>query len=128
MVNKKTPAVKDLVKAWQSHEADLERYSQKEKRPILFTEFGYLSVDGCAYNTWELETKVKQLPINEQAQANAIDALFTVFFEKDYWAGGFIWKWFPDGKGHEGYLDRDYTPQGKKAAAILKKWHLGSRK
>ena len=124
LLHQKTPLVEDLVKAWQPYQTALRRYSQKENRPILFTEFGYLSVDACAGKTWELEAKVQQLPINEQAQANAIDALLTVFWDKSYWAGGFIWKWFPEGKGHEGYLDRAYTPQGKKAATILKKWYL----
>jgi len=38
----------------------------------------------------------------------------------NWWAGGFLWKWFPNGEGGEGYNDRDYTPQGKKAEQILK--------
>ncbi len=123
LINDKTPTVKDLLKAWQPEAQNLQSFAAKTQRPILFTEFGYLSVDGCAYNTWELEAKVKQLPINETAQANALDALFTQFWNESYWAGGFIWKWFPNGEGHEGYIDRDYTPQGKVAETILKKWY-----
>ena len=42
--------------------------------------------------------------------------------KEDFWAGGFLWKWFPDGMGHEGYPEKDYTPQDKPAELIIKKW------
>ena len=57
--------------------------------------FGYLSVDGCAHRVWELEAKVNHLAVNEQAQANALDALFETYWSEKYGAGGFLWKWFP---------------------------------
>ena len=81
-------------------------------------------MDGCAYNTWELEPKVKQLDINQKAQANAFHALFETFWEEPYWSGGFLWKWFPNMHGGEGYDERDYTPQGKTAQEVLQKWFL----
>lgn len=123
LVDKTTPTVEDIVKGWDPHLKGLRQVAKKEDRPILFTEFGYLSVDGCAYKNWELESKVKSLNVNEAAQANAIDGMFQVFAQEDYWAGGFIWKWFPNMKGHEGYIERDYTPQGKKGGEVLKSWY-----
>jgi len=123
LVNEKTPKVKTLVNAWLPHKKEIAAFYKKIKKPIVFTEFGYLSVDGCAYNTWELEGKIKQLAVNEEAQANALDAIFEAFWNEPYWAGSFLWKWFPNNKGHEGYLDKDYTPQHKKGEQILKKWY-----
>lgn len=118
-----TPSVRQLVRAWQPIKEELKDFSQSMDRPILFTEFGYLSVDQCAHKTWELESKVKQLNVNEEAQANAIRAIFEVFWSESFWAGGFLWKWFPNGQGHEGYIERDYTPQDKLAEEILKTWY-----
>lgn len=123
LVDEKTPSVSALKRAWQPIFAQIEAFQKGVDRPILFTEFGYLSVDGCAYNTWELEAKVKSLPINEQAQANAYQALFATFWVADWWQGGFVWKWFPNGQGGEGYNERDYTPQNKLAAETLTKWY-----
>jgi len=123
LVNKKTPTVDELKSAWQSKKNRISKFYKEVNKPILFTEFGYLSVDGCAHNTWELESKVKSLAINEEAQANAIEALFAVFWNEPSWHGGFIWKWFPNMKGHEGYVKRDYTPQNKKGYEVLKKWY-----
>ena len=115
-----TPSVAELKKAWKTPKAEMETIRRKFKKPLIFTEYGYLSVDGCAGKTWELEPRVKTLPINQQAQANAVRALHEVFSPEDYWAGGFIWKWFPEMQGHEGYPARDYTPQGKLAEQVLR--------
>ncbi|MEM6698470.1 MAG: hypothetical protein AAF599_08740 [Bacteroidota bacterium] len=118
-----TPRVENLKKAWQPTFEEIKNFQKKVDRPIIFTEFGYLSVDGCAYNTWELEAKVKSLPINEQAQANAYQALFETFWKEDWWQGGFLWKWFPNMEGGEGYNAHDYTPQGKMGQETLKEWY-----
>ena len=119
----KTPTTEELTKAWQPILKDMENFQCEVSKPIIFTEFGYLSVDACASKTWELEEKVHSIEINEQAQANALDVLFATFWEKDWWAGGFLWKWFPDMQGHEGYPEKDYTPQGKKAETVVKSWY-----
>jgi len=117
-----TPDVNKLVKAWKPIVSDLKAYSNEFDRQIIFTEYGYLSVDGCAGKTWELEKKVHSIPINEKAQSNSIEALFTTLWSEDFWAGGFLWKWFPEGMGHEGYPERDYTPQNKLSSSMIKNW------
>ncbi|MEM0992284.1 MAG: hypothetical protein AAF847_16420 [Bacteroidota bacterium] len=124
LVDQKTPTVKSIKSAWRSIYQQIEDFQQRVDRPIIFTEYGYLSVDGCTYNTWELESKVRSLPINEQAQANAYQALFETFWEADWWQGGFLWKWFPNMQGGEGYDASDYTPQGKMGAETLQKWYF----
>ncbi len=123
LVDAPTPAVAALKKAWTPHLEKLKAFSEQIGRPVLFTEYGYLSVDGCAYNTWELEGRIRSLDINEQAQANALQACFETFFVQPFWAGGFLWKWFPNMQGHEGYPAKDYTPQGKKAAEVLSRFY-----
>ncbi len=116
----KNPSFEELSEAWDAKVEQLKEFSQGINRPILFTEYGYLSVDGCAGKTWELEAQIHSLSINENCQANAIKALWSSFKNQEFWAGGILWKWFPNGMGHEGYPERDYTPQGKRAEEILK--------
>ena len=119
---KSNPKNKDFDKAWKSKILDLEKYSKEKNRKILFTEYGYLSVEGCAGKTWELEKQVHQLEVNQEAQAKAFDALFRNLWDRNFWAGGFIWKWFPNDQGHEGYISKDYTPKDKLAEQVLKFW------
>lgn len=121
LVDTATPSVDDIVKAWEPHQKKLKRISEIYDKQILFTEYGYLSIDNCAHETWVLEKNVRSAAINEQAQANAIEGLFKAFKDMDYWAGGFYWKWFPNMMGHEGYPERDYTFQGKKGEEAIRK-------
>jgi len=122
LVDKKTAAVNDIVKAWKPTLKKLKKVSDKTGKSILFTEYGYLSVDGCTYENWNLEKRINSLNVNQQAQADAFDALYKVFSDQDFWAGGFIWKWFPNNQGHEGYIDKDYTPQDKLAEKVIADW------
>lgn len=117
--NKKSPTKETLIKAWETHLPKFSAIAKKYEKPILFTEYGYLSVDNCAWKTWEIEKNVGSRNINEDCQANAIEALQTVFKNEPYWAGGILWKWFPNGMGHEGHFKKDYTPQNKKAEKII---------
>ena len=127
LVNAKTPTVEELETAWQPILKKLRKFHKKTRKPILFTEYGYMSVDGCAHKNWELEHQRTEIPVNEQAQANAIEAVFEVFWKEDWWGGGFLWKWYPhsggEGQGRRAkFRAADYTPQGKMAEDVLKKW------
>ncbi|BDS11038.1 glycoside hydrolase family 113 [Aureispira anguillae] len=115
-----TPTVCDLKKAWEPTFEALEAFSKRWNKPILFTEWGYLSLDGCAYQTWKLEKNRSSASINEQAQANAAQALLETFGKEDWWAGGFQWKWYADLATSSQDRSDDYTPQGKMAADVLR--------
>lgn len=125
LVEGETPEVARLEAAWQPIKERLRNYSKQQGKSVLFTEFGYLSVDGSGWRNWELESGIESRRINEQAQANCFEALFSTFQPEDWWAGGFMWKWFPNMQGHEGYPERDYTPQGKVGEKTLQKWYGG---
>ncbi len=119
----KTPTIENLVSKWKPIATELETFSKKINKPILFTEAGYLSIDCCGGKNWELEKVRKTSAINEQAQFNAYAALLTQFQNKKFFAGVFWWKWFPDKMGHEGSMDKDYTPQNKLAEGALKQFY-----
>jgi len=120
-----TPDVDSLRQAWRPIREQLRTFSEQHGKSILFTEFGYLSVDSAGWRTWELERGVESRRINQVAQANCLEALLSTFQAESWWAGGFLWKWFPNMQGHEGYPERDYTPQGKLGEGILRKWYGG---
>jgi hypothetical protein len=118
-----TPDEGALRAAWQPVKARLADVSRRTGKPVLFTEYGYLSVDSAGWRNWELERNIERRNVNQTAQARAYEALFASFAHESWWAGGFLWKWFPNGEGHEGYPERDYTPQGKEGEAVLRRWY-----
>lgn len=121
LVDSKTPTVSELKEAWNGPKEKIKSIAEKYAKPILFTEFGYLSVDGCAHEHWKLESIRHELPTNEQAQANAYEALLETFLPEDWYKGCFLWKWYPNERANmgEGHLKKDYTPQGKLAEKVL---------
>lgn len=120
--SKEDASVTDLIEGWAGTFSELEEFSDDHGKRIIFTEFGYQSVTGTAGNHWELEDN----QINMNAQSNAYEALFKVFWGEHWFAGGFFWKWhFKNDRG--GLEDPNFTPQGKPALSVIKHWYSTHR-
>ena len=122
------PSEETLLLAWRKKAENIEKLHLKFNKPILFTEYGYMSVDQATHETWMLEKDRDSLKENQKLQADAYEALFKTFYNKPYWHGGFMWKWYPYEGRRSASRIRDYTPQGKLGEATLKKWFLKNSK
>jgi len=117
--NKKTPTVTEFEKGWNPHKNEIKRIQQKYKKPILFTEYGYRSVDFTGKKPWE-SNRIEG-SVNLIAQKNATQAIFNQFWKEDWFAGGFIWKWFHNHEKVGGEKNNRFTPQNKPTEALIKK-------
>lgn len=113
-----TPTVPDVNSAWQKHLLKIIQLQQKINKKVVFTEFGYRNSDYAAKEPW-LENQSK---INNIGQANAYESLFESLIKKEWYAGGFAWKWYADDY-YKKSNPIDYTPQEKPALQIIKKWY-----
>jgi hypothetical protein len=116
-----TPTIEDSKKGWIEHEKLIKEISAKHDRPILFTEFGYRSVDYTGKEPWKSDRSMKS--INMDAQVNATQALFETFWDKDWFAGGFIWKWFRNHEKSGGASNNQFTPQNKPVEKIIQAYY-----
>ncbi|WP_419934861.1 glycoside hydrolase family 113 [Candidatus Palauibacter sp.] len=121
-----TPAVEMLVEAWEPWSDELREVARTTGKPILFAEFGYRSVDGAAGRQWELPEgrRARGLPSNGAAQAAAYEAMFRVWWNRPWFAGGFAWKWYAGTPSAE-WIATDYSPQGKAAETVMASWYEG---
>ncbi|WP_420637205.1 glycoside hydrolase family 113 [Candidatus Palauibacter sp.] len=121
-----TPAVEMLVEAWQPWSDELREVARTTGKPILFAEFGYRSVDGAAGRQWELPEgrRARGLHSNGAAQAAAYEAMFRVWWNRPWFAGGFAWKWYAGMPSAE-WIATDYSPQGKAAETVMASWYEG---
>ncbi len=109
----KDPSLKELQSGWKEHLKIMEKVANKYQKPILFTEIGYRSCDYSTQKPWETDFS---LPENEKLQARAYEALFSQVWNKPWFAGIFIWKWFPIYSKNQKGRNRDsFTPQNKLA-------------
>ncbi len=114
--DKKNPTNDEIRVGWKIHIAKLEACSKNTGKPILFTECGYRSVDYAGHKPWDFG--LKNAEVNEKLQARLLEVLFELW-EKDWMAGGYIWKWFPYHQQAGGKHDDQFTPQNKLAEQTI---------
>ncbi|MBJ7880807.1 glycoside hydrolase family 113 [Gelidibacter salicanalis] len=115
--DKKTPTLAECKAAWAPYKKQLKAFSEEFHKPILFTEYGYRSVDYTAEAPWKSDREMTA--VNMEAQSNAMQSLFEENWSEDWFAGGFVWKWFHDHNNVGGDKDTQFTPQNKPVEAII---------
>jgi Glycoside Hydrolase Family 113 len=118
----KTPTVEDCKAGWQEHKALIQTYSKQFNKPVIFTEFGYRSVDFTGKEPWKSDRDITQ--VNLEAQTNATKALFEEFWNEDWFAGGFIWKWYHNHHSAGGENNTRFTPQNKPVEDVVREAYL----
>ncbi len=116
------PDLEALLEAWKPYVAGIDSFQKQTGKPVLFTEYGYLSVPQGAWKTWTLENRLEELTPDMQSQSLAYEALFRTFWSHDWFAGGFLWKWYLEDQAG-GPQDRDYTPQGKPVLEVIRSYY-----
>jgi hypothetical protein len=116
-----TPTVEECIKGWKQHKPIIKALSEQFGKPIIFTEFGYRSVDYSGKEPWKSDRSMNR--VNMKAQVNTTKALFDTFWQEDWFAGGFIWKWFNNHDRVGGLENSQFTPQNKPVEAIIKEYY-----
>jgi hypothetical protein len=109
------PSVGLLTAAWWPHRDRLVAWARSLGRPLLITEIGYPSVAGAAAFPWD---HTRRGPIDLEAQRRAYEAFFAVWMDEPALAGFFVYEWWGEG----GAADPGYTPRGKPALEVLRRW------
>jgi len=120
--SKKDPSPKEIKEVWKPIREDLKMYSKKNNVPILFTEYGYRSIDYTTKAPWS-SVKVAPSLRNDNAQASAYQALYDCFWSEKWFAGGFLWKWYAKSMIQNRPKPTGYSPQGKKTREIIQKYY-----
>ncbi len=110
-----------LTAAWRPVADRLQALSARTGRQVLFTEIGYKSHTASTARPWRWEIDGEPDPA---LQAAAYEAAFRTFWREPWFAGFYWWKWhatdapIPDPA-------RNFTPQGKEAAGVLRRYYGG---
>lgn len=120
-----TADVDTLVEGWQPWLARLEAVARRTDRRVLFTEIGYRSNANAAVEPWlwERQTEGGGDAAGMETQKALYEAFFRAAWRRDWVAGAYFWKWFPDHEGAGGPQDEGFTPQRKMAQQTLSQWY-----
>ncbi|TVZ53065.1 glycoside hydrolase family 113 [Dokdonia sp. Hel_I_53] len=116
--DEETPSVACAREGWKKWGGELAAFAKAKDRKVIFTEFGYRSVDYTGREPWKADRSMTG--VNLQGQANATQALLETVWQEEWMAGGFVWKWFIHHDEVGGEQNNQYTPQNKPAAEILR--------
>ncbi len=113
----KTPSLESCLMGWEAHRKVIMETSKAMNKKVLFTEFGYRSVDYAGKEPWKSDRSMTN--VNLEAQSVLTQSLFDTFWTEDWFAGGFLWKWFHNYKDSGGLNNSQFTPQNKPVEAII---------
>lgn len=120
------PSLAELKAAWsqKGYLALLSGLSARHRKPVLFTEIGYRSVEGAGSAPWDWQRSAR---VSEEEQANCYRAAIDVLSGQPWFAGFFWWSWAATlTQGGPG--DSGYTPAGKAAEKVLADFYLSRGK
>ena len=110
------PTLEEICEGWREWYVRLIRWQSGIARPILLTEVGYRSNDGAASAPWRWGEEENQVDLEEQRML--YEAVARVWSGESRLMGIFFWNWWGEG----GSSCHDYTPRGKPAAEVLRRW------
>lgn len=110
------PTLEEVIEGWREWHVRLMRWQSHQGRPLLMTEVGYRSNDGASAFPWRWGQANNRVDLEEQRRL--YEAFTRTWSGEPRLGGVFFWNWWGEG----GPNDHDYTPRGKPAEAVLRRW------
>jgi hypothetical protein len=98
--------VSALARAWQ--------------KPVLFTEIGYTTRPDPAVKPWEWPDAMKNVVVDELAQAHAYRALVAPLLDEPSFMGFFVWRVYADPDDVSQEAEWGFSPRGKLAELVVR--------
>ncbi len=119
------PDLNTVLSGWDAHVKMLESLSKNHKKPILFTEIGYKSEASATIKPWEWGSVLSILSKqkSDKTQQIAYQALYETLWNKDWFAGTYIWQWNTQSNKENAPTNLDFSPRFKPAGNTIAKWY-----
>ena len=114
-----------LRAGWEPHKKVISSLARRSGKPVMFTEIGYRNVPDAAAKPWRWPSRdeMGQVDPHDSLQAALYEAFFQSLWHEPWFDGVILWKYHSDNDRRRNYLD--FTPQGKPAEAVIRKWFTG---
>lgn len=110
---------KELKAGFQEAIKKIEAVYKREKKPIIFTEIGFRSIE----MPWLNPHAEPDHSFNEEHQKRCYEIVFESI-HKQPWCQGILWWKFPSYLGHRGLENTSFSPNNKVTEAVIRKWFL----
>lgn len=90
------------------------------KKPVVLTEIGYTTRPDPALHPWEWPDGMKDVVVDEPAQAAALTGIAAPFVEARECAGFFVWRLYADPDDVSQEAGWGFSPRGKLAELVMR--------
>lgn len=97
----------------------VQEVQRKYQRPLIFTEAGFTSSEYAHRAPWE-DARGRKVSLDEQSRC--YEAILRTFYHQPWFQGVYWWEVRTNGEG--GPENRSFTPWGKPAMRIVRRWYL----
>ena len=119
-------SIDEIKKNWADIQHELFTFQKRVHKPLFFLEVGWCSMANMAKEPWDYTKTESEAPTDNALQARLYEAFFESWYGKPQLGGFSIWEWTPSPDPNDAdSVDetvRGYTPEGKPAEQVLKKW------
>jgi len=113
------PALDELREAWKPIRDKILAWRDTVGLPILFTEVGWCSQEGCSVEAWNYYRNEKATPAGHEEQRRNYQAFVETWINQPHVVGMIWWEW-NDAPG--GPDDFSYSPRNKPAERVLRRF------
>lgn len=98
----------------------VRRLADRWQKPVLFTEIGYTTRPDPAIKPWEWPDGMKDVRVDEAAQATAYASLVAPLLDEPCFAGFFVWRLYADPDDASQEAEWGFSPRGKRAELVVR--------
>jgi hypothetical protein len=120
LADKEGASRKELMEGGKRVRDRLATLAKNWQKPVLFTEFGYTTRPNPAVKPWEWPDGMKDVVVDELAQAEAYYALLSGLIDEPSFAGFFAWRVYADPLDMSQEAEWGFSPRGKVAELVLR--------
>jgi hypothetical protein len=98
----------------------LRSLSLSWNKPVMFTEIGYTTRKDVTVEPWKWPDGMKDVVIDERAQAEGYAALLAPLLDEPWFAGCFVWRIYSDPDDMSQEARWGFSPRGKLAELVVR--------
>jgi hypothetical protein len=98
----------------------VQKLASNWQKPVLFTEIGYTTRKDPAVKPWEWPDAMKNVVVDQKAQADAYAGLLGPLLEEPAFAGFFVWRVYADPDDVSQEAEWGFSPRGKLSELVMR--------
>lgn len=123
LAEKANPQREEVDANWRRIKKEILAFYNEVKKPIIFTEVGWCSQEGAAHEGWNYYAHQEATEKGQREQALLYESFIETWASEPAIGGIIWWEWDKSAGGPE---DFNYTPRGKPAETVLRRWFSDS--